>query len=307
MHIIQSLRQYRFWLSLVFIFLVASLTYINVAEARETLADTKRHFLWSVESENNTIYLLGSIHFMKKDSYPLPEAVESIYDCCSTVVFETDLDGMKDPHSQMNIMKKGLYPSGHTLSRNISSRTYELLRQKMTDMGLPVSQFEPFKPWMVSLTIASAEILRLGFEPDLGIDPYFFNKARRDKKTMLFLESNEFQINLLAGLSKRQQEEFLRQTLKDLEVLEENFNVMIDAWEDGNADKLASFFMTSFDEYPDLYRRILTDRNTRWVSRISNMMREGNDILVIVGAAHLAGKDSVIELLRKRGYTVRQR
>jgi hypothetical protein len=292
--------------STVLIFFITLWTFINIAEAREASVTTKKHFLWSVQSERNTIYMLGSIHILRKDSYPLPEAVERVYDCCQKVVFETDLEGMNAPDVQMKMMKMGLYSSGQTLSQNISRQTYELLKEKMDKTGLPIVQFEQVKPWLIAQTIASSELIRLGFDPSLGIDTYFFNKARNDKKETLSLETNDYQISLFAGLSKRQQEILLRQTLKELEVIEGNFTDMIDSWENGNVSKLASIMEKSFEGYPDLYRRFVTERNKNWIKNIQRMMMKGDNVLIIVGAAHLAGKDSVIELLKEKGYKVTQ-
>ena len=299
-------KRYGHRLFTVLIFFIALWTCINIAEAREGSVTTKKHFLWSVQSEGNTIYLLGSIHILRKDSYPLPEAVERVYDCCQKVVFETDLEGMHAPDVQMKMMQMGLYSSGETLTQNISRQTYELLKEKMDKTGLPIVQFEQVKPWLIAQTIVSSELIRLGFDPSLGIDTYFFNKARNDNKETLSLETNDYQINIFAGLSTRQQEILLRQTLKELEVIEDNFTDMIDAWENGNVSKLASIMEKSFEGYPDLYRRFVTERNKKWIKNIQRMMMKGDNVLIIVGAAHLAGKDSVIELLKDEGYTVTQ-
>lgn len=292
----------------VFIFITIIFTPVDTVHAREdrTLR-SGNHFLWTIESENNTAYLLGSIHMLKRNAYPLPYGFESAYHDSRKVVFETDLDGVHDPEYQNRVMKMGIYPPGKKLSSHISQQTYDLLKSKATAIGMPLSQFEQFKPWLVAQTIASAKIMSLGFDPNLGIDRYFFNRAKKDKKEMIFLESNEYQLNLFAGLSKGKQERLLKQILKDLEVVEENFSLMIDSWEKGDVNRLEAFLKISFEEYPDLYKRLLTDRNKRWVTTIRKLLKQDGVILIIVGAGHLVGKDSVVDLLTKKGYTVRQK
>jgi len=186
---------------------------------------------------------------------------------------------------------------------------------QMTEVAKLQSIFGQLKH-NINLSIQESDSILIDKKIKTGIDDYnhtrdFIERLNFDDKKAMYIDTidsayTEY-ITTWETLKASQRTHVDDETKHRLKVLEDNFNVMIDAWENGNADKLASFFMTSFDEYPDLYRRILTDRNKRWVSRISDMMREGDDILIIVGAAHLAGKDSVIELLRKRGYTVRQR
>ena len=272
-------------------------------------AETKKEksFIWSFESGNNTIYLLGSIHVLNKASYPLPEEVEHIYNCCGRVVFETDLDSMNGSSLQAKMMRRGMYPDGQKLSDNISTETYEMLGKKLETTGLSIQQFERFRPWMVALTLAGSEMIRLGFDPQLGIDTRFFNKAKQDSKNLIFLESNEFQIDLFAGLGRSRQEALLRQVLIEIKIIESMFDDMLNAWKTGDAEKLDSIMKESFTEFPELYDRLIVKRNRRWVSKILNMARQKGDLLVVVGAAHLVGDKSVVDLLRKKGYKVIQR
>ncbi|UCD34068.1 MAG: TraB/GumN family protein [Nitrospiraceae bacterium] len=277
------------------------------ADIRGNPADLQKHFLWALEHQGKKIYILGSIHLLKEDSYPLPEAIEKIYHCCRTVVFETDLDAMEEAPAQQAMMKKALYPPGETLARNISGDTYGLLEERLRKAGLAIDRFERFRPWYITLALASAELQRLGFDPRLGIDRYFFTRAAGDGREMIFLETGEYQMNLFAGLGKRKQERLLIQVMKELDIIEENFAEMSAYWRSGDAVRLGAFMAKSFEGYPDLYRRFITSRNKKWVSGIEGLLKKDGDVLMVVGAAHLAGKESLIDLLRQQGYEVRQR
>jgi uncharacterized protein YbaP (TraB family) len=292
----------------VIIFFIFTFTPCNTAFAREAAQiKTKKHFLWSIETRNNTIYLLGSIHFLKKDSYPLPHEIEKIYDYSNKVVFETDLDSMENPATQQKMMKLASYGAGEKLSQNISQSTYRLLEKKMSLSGFQVAAFEQFKPWFAAMTITVSEFMRLGFDPNLGLDKYFYEKARRDRKEKIFLESNEYQINIFAGLNERQQELFLRETLKELEIIEIMVTDMVNAWKTGDTERLHSILKMSYDEYPGIYDRFFTNRNKMWVKKIETLMKQNDNVLIIVGAGHLVGNDSVIALLKKKGYRVIQK
>jgi uncharacterized protein YbaP (TraB family) len=292
----------------VIIFFIFTFAPCDTAFAREAARiKTNKHFLWSIETQNNTVYLLGSIHILGKDSYPLPRAIESIYDCCNKVVFETDLESMENPAAQQKMMKLALYGAGEKLSQELSQSTYRLLEKKMSLAGFQVEQFEQFKPWFVAMTIAVSEFMRLGFDPNLGIDKHFYDKARRDRKEMIFLESNDYQINIFAGLNERQQELFLRETLKELEIIEIMVMDMLKAWKTGDTKRLHSILKMSYDEYPGIYDRFFTNRNKMWVKKIETLMKQNDNILIIVGAGHLVGNNSVTTLLKKKGYRVIQK
>lgn len=283
-------------------------TFVTAVWAQGSLAsDSNKHFLWSVETGTTTVYLLGSLHAMRSDAWPLAQEIERAYNDCEKVVFETDVEGMNGPAAQAKVITLGLYPEGQTLEQNISYETYRLLQKKATAFGLPTTYFARFKPWLCALTLAAIEFQRLGFDPQHGIDSYFLKRAKADGKETIFLETVEHQLNLFAQLDVREQESLLGQTLKDLEVMETLASDMVAAWEEGNVDKLSSMITISFKEYPDVYDRLFVQRNKEWAAQIDHLMKQNGSTLVVVGAGHLIGTEGLVELLKKKGYTAKQR
>lgn len=292
---------------LLFSFLAVILAATSLAAAPPPeVRDTGRSFLWETKTGENTLYLLGSMHILKQDAYPLPEEMEKAYENSSIVVFETDLGDMDRPAVQEKMIKLGMYAAGDSLSNNISKQTYSDFSKKLAEMGLPAAQFELMKPWMCGLTLSLMELTRLGFNPELGLDQHFYKRARSDGKKIMALESIDFQLDTLGGLDELQQENFLKQTLKDLEVVGQMSTDMEKAWKTGDIEKLSSIMEMSFKDYPDIYERLVLDRNRTWARQIGGLMARGN-VLVVVGAAHLVGRESVIELLRQKGHNVVRR
>jgi len=300
-------RHLRNHLFILIFFLLVCLIITGIHRSDVTGQDLKRHhILWEVTKGKGRLYILGSIHVLRKDSYPLPPVIEKIYRCCKKIVFETDIGKKGEDEFQQKMMKLALYPKGQRLSKNISSTTYTLMKKKAEKVGIDVSNLEPFRPWFVAIAIAGAYLQKLGLNPDLGIDRYFFMKAVRDKKEIIFLETPEFQINLFAGLDSKRQEMVLRQMLSEVDVIEKNFNEMIDAWLRGDVHKLASIIKEGFEGYPEIYKRFIVRRNKRWFLKLKRLLSEGEDVLVIVGSAHLVGDGSLVDLMKKSGYKVRQ-
>lgn len=267
---------------------------------------TEKSCLWSIQTQSNKFYLLGSLHVLKQEAYPLAAAIGSAYADSQKIVFETDIAALQEPAMQAKMLQLGLYPQGQNLIQNLDGHTQLLLERKMKELGLPLEQFVRFKPWFLALTLATLELQRLGFNPNYGLDVHFFNKSRTDAKEIGFLEPAEFQLNLLGNMVKKDQIAFLNQTLKDLEVVNQLAADLVKFWKAGNATGLHELLFKSFKDYPDIHDRLLIQRNKKWVDEIEALMRENKNVLFVVGAGHLVGPESVIDLLKKRGYTVKQ-
>jgi uncharacterized protein YbaP (TraB family) len=100
------------------------------------------------------------------------------------------------------------------------------------------------------------------------------------------------------------QQAMLSQTLEELTGADEAMTEMVAAWRDGRLDALSEELLDDFDEFPGLYDALVTDRNTAWVAALEDMLDDGRSYLVVVGALHLVGRDSVIDMLQARGHRV---
>jgi uncharacterized protein YbaP (TraB family) len=293
------------WLVITLLIIFTSLwASVNLVYAQDT---AKKDFLWSLKTDKATIYLLGSVHLLTSDSYPLDKNIEAAYRASKKVVFETDIGGMNTLAVQEKLMALGFYPEGQTLQQNISPETYSMLEKKATAMGIPMAQLNPLKPWLCALTLDGLELMKMGFDPQYGVDRYFFEKAKKDGKETLLLETLDFQIKLLSELNGKEGDAFLRQTLKELEVIETLFPDLVNAWKNGNVARFGAIMAISYNDLPDIYNRFLAQRNKEWVNTIEDLMVYGGTVLVVVGAGgHFVGPDNLLQLLRDKGYTIEQ-
>ena len=289
-------------------FLVALWIPINVAYAQQNSnGKTKKNFLWSVEKGKSTIYLLGSIHLLPSELAALDKAIDTSYSDARIIVFEADMDDLSDPAFEAKVTSLGLLPEGQTLEQQVSKQTYTLLQQKVGELGLQVEIFNQFKPWLCALTLTSVELQRLGFNPNYGIDKYFFDRAKRDGKDIRFLESIDDQLGLFTEMSRQEEDSFLAKVLQELDTMRVQVVDMINAWKSGDSDTLASMVKVEFEDYPEVYTKMLVERNQKWVQQIEDLSGKDGNSFVVVGAAHLVGDDSILELLKGKGFEVEQR
>lgn len=265
-----------------------------------------KNFLWELESKSNTVYLLGSIHLLSPKSYPLSEEIEAAFDEAEVVVVETDMDSLTSPDVQQMMLMKAMNAEGKTLKQRLDEATYNQIKTELENMGLSMIQFETFEPWFLAMTVTAFKFQQMGFNPDFGIDKYFFDKAKQNEKVVESLESAEFQINLFDQMSDETQAAFLKQTLEDLEVMEEEIDKIVDAWKTGDTDTLEDLLLESYEKFPEVYEKFVSERNRNWIPQIEGFINQEDDYLIVVGALHLVGDDGVIELLKDKGYSVEQ-
>jgi len=265
-----------------------------------------KSFLWKVSSGRNSFHILGSIHFLRKNNYPLQRVIEDIFDQAQTLVLEMDLNSASSEKIQQLTIAKGVLRDGTTLQQSVSTETYELAEKRARELGLDIRVMSPLKPWVAALTMATMKLRQLGFDQKFGIDHYFAERAKRQGKPVQGLETPEFQIGLLDQFSRREQESMLRQTLKEMDLLEDGVGRIISAWKVGNVAAMEDLMLASMREYPEIQQKLLVDRNRRWLPQLEQFLAGSESVLVVVGAAHLVSSNGIIELLKQRGYRVEQ-
>ena len=289
------------WLLLLLVFRTSETTAQNPSQA-----PVKKSCLWRAVWRDSTVYLLGSVHLLKPDIYPLSEAMERAFVDSSKLVLEVNLDSLNSPDAQQTMLAKALLPEGKTLNEILSPATYQAVRQKVEALGLDIEALKRMKPWFLSLSLVAMKMQQLGYDAQHGVDRHFFERARKAKKDVLGLETADFQLNLLDSLPARSQEESLLQTLKELDQFETEFEQIMRAWAAGQEKQLNDLLLQSFKEYPDIYAKLISERNRNWLPKIESYFQGGSKTLVVVGAAHLVGPDGVVELLKQKGYSVEQ-
>jgi uncharacterized protein YbaP (TraB family) len=270
-------------------------------------AQPAKHFLWKVtSSEGREAYLLGSIHVLSKSFYPLSPTIDKAFAGSKTLVEEIDLDEMEDPSAMAGLMGKAMLPAGQTLDQVLSPDTYAAVRKRAEASGIPVPMLQRMKPWIVAVMISAAEISKAGFDPSLGIDRHFFDRAKAAAMPRRALETAAYQFDRLDGLSSSLQEAALRAMLADIDTQAGNIERLAASWRSGDAKGLEDLLMEGFSDAPEIAERLLYERNRNWVAPIERCLTEDAGCFIVVGAAHLVGPHSVIELLRARKHTVVQ-
>ena len=273
------------------------------APAWQPALDTRQGLLWKASNGHNTVYLLGSIHMVFRDFYPLPDHIEQAFQKSNVLVVEVDLNRL-DQSKVQGLLGNGLYPLHDSLWNHVSPETRQLVADFCQKHGMNADVFARMKPWMAAM---ATSLLPVTLQQNLvpGIDKHLLDEAG-DRMRVEPLESAEYQFHLVSSLPESQQERSLRSAVKNADKGVEDFQQLQTLWQEGDAAKLDAFMSSSMRDDPEYEKRILADRNPRMADRAEQCLKSGDRCFVVVGAGHMVGRDGVVRLLQNRGYKVEQ-
>jgi uncharacterized protein YbaP (TraB family) len=288
--------------------LLLALAFLQPAAAQEKPAATPKtlHSLWKIQGKQCAVYLLGSIHALKAENYPLPAPIEAAFTNAQVAVFETDIAAMEDPSLAIKMMTKARLPEGQTLSTQLSPEVYQQFTNHLQGGLMSPAMMDQFTPGFAALTLTVLEMQKLGLDPEYGLDKHFFPLARKAGKQIVPLETVDFQLDLVTEFTKAEGNSLMKTTLKELANMKTELADLLKAWEIGDSSKLEKLLNDAMADEPVIFKRLLTDRNRTWLPKIEEFLQGDKNVIVIVGAGHLVGKEGVVELLRKKGIKVVQ-
>jgi uncharacterized protein len=304
---------------LVLLLLVGAAPTVAAPAAGDTAPpgrESDRLFLWKVtpKAGKNFVYLLGSVHAATPDLYPLPREIDDAFLQCQVLAVEVDLAGQDQEGLLQLLLDKGVYGDNDSLERHLPRATYERVCKYGSANGLPAVLTDRLRPWALTVVVTMLEAQKAGLKPKLGIDQHFIDLAReftgKDRKDVVELESADEQLNLLSSFPDRQQADFLDATLEAAGTTKQAVTKIMEAWKAGDADAMHQ--LTAADpvkKRPGLkpvFQKLVDDRNVTMAKKVEGYLKSRRAHFVVVGAGHLSGKNSIPNLLAKRGYRVEQ-
>ena len=248
-------------------------------------------FFWRIRSKVSIVYILGSIHVGTEDMFPLSEMIEVAYDASDNLVVEIN-PGKIDKEQ----LKKYLeYPEGDSLQNHISDNTYVQLINVFARLGVTSDKISKMKPAAVVTSLVMLKLASLGYDPEFGIDKYYLDDVK-DRKNVLELETPEQQLKLMDSLG----EEYIEYSLQDISRWDKEIKFLINAWKTGNTEMVENFFkrIANYPGGQEFLDKFIYQRNKIMVKEIEKYLKSEGRYFVVVGAAHLVGKNGIINMLK---------
>ena len=262
--------------------------------------------LWQISGEHNQLYLLGSVHLLREQDYPLAAPIESAYQDADVLLMELDLDDLDPAATQALVNELAHIQDDRTLPEWLGPSVYEQASAKAAQAGVDLAQFANVEPWFAAVAVEQLMLSRIGFDSSLGVEAHMVRKAAADGKEVLGLETMEQQLGFLDNLSITAQRSLLLQTLQEATNIDAVMGTLIGAWRSGDVDTLESETLSELAQFPELHDALVVRRNADWTRQIIALLDDESDYLVVVGALHLVGDDSVLAMLGRRGHAAQQ-
>ena len=198
------------------------------------------------------------------------------------------------------MLAEGMYLNGQTLEEQLPEVTAMLLKNFFEVRGPPFTAVNLMKSWMAAMMLTATEMMRLGFDVELGIDKHFLDQAREANKPVHALESADFQIRLLSGLSDEPQEMFLVYTLNDAERIPDMVDKMMTAWKEGDTEvlrKLVAEPEERDERLTPVYEKMFNERNIDVANKIGDLLESGGSWFAVVVPGHFVGETGILRLL----------
>ena len=256
--------------------------------------------LWKVADADTTIYLFGTIHLLPEGTKWRTPAIAQAIAASDALVTEAVLGG--DPAAGTAEMAQlAVSPGLPPLAERVPADKRAALQTMMKGAGLAPDALDHLETWAAALSLLSVSFGQMGLKPELGVERGLEAEARAAGKPVTGLETLAGQMRLFDGLSEDAQRAFLLSAIEDPAAGRAEFDTMVAAWIGGDLAEIARTFDEEMGTAPELRAALMTRRNAAWASWIAARLDQPGTLFMAVGAGHLAGRDSVQELLRARG------
>ena len=260
--------------------------------------------LWKITGNGlkKPSYLYGTMHTSDARVFNFSDSLMPFFNASKAYAMELDPVTAFD----FSLISKITMGKGLSLKKMIPDTDYVFLDSVMRkEVGLSVKIFDNVAP---VFTMSLLEMKSMG-PSDSSIKGnkevlavYFYNLARKNKKMLIGIETVEEQLGALNSLTYQEQADMLLVELHAMRNNSSEGTELVEYYLQQDLDKLAA--MNSVTDMPGkFYTALVTDRNIRMADRIAVFIQE-QPVFVAIGALHLPGQGGVIELLRKKGYTV---
>jgi uncharacterized protein YbaP (TraB family) len=266
--------------------------------------------IWHVVRGKTDIALFGSVHLLSADTTWLTPALARDLADADAIWFEIPIDAAGQAEAGQLALQRGLLPADQTLSATVGPAVWAKLERTAKAVNVPLQTLQRFKPWLAELTLSVLDFQGQGARADLGVEQQLAKAAPPTARREAF-ETVAEQIGFFADAPMADQIESLNETLDEIQDDPDEFKRLAADWARGDIHAIEVEALGPMQrEAPDVYKRLLVDRNKRFAQRIEGLLR-GDDakpaahILIVVGVGHLVGPDSVPTLLRKDGFQVK--
>ncbi len=261
--------------------------------------------LWKVADGDTTVYLFGTIHLLPQGTRWVSPVFERAAEESQGLVVETIVDTANPAPFAATMMRLATSTPGlpPVLDRVPKDRRAALATAIARSRIAPAA-LDKMETWAVALALLGPQFGAMDLRQEEGVEMKLRARFAAAGKPIGQLETNQEQLRFFDALPESAQRALLLGTLESPAAVSKQFGGMLSAWGRGDVAAIARSFNAEMAGTPAMSELLLKQRNANWTRWIEGRMRQPGTVMVAVGAGHLAGADSVQEMLQKRGLKV---
>lgn len=259
--------------------------------------------LWVVRDADSIVYLFGTIHYLRPGTAWGSDKADAAFAAADQLWVEVaDQD---DPSVVAAVAQQHGVTPDRPLSSILSAEDFAAFDKAARGIGASGAALDAYRPWLAAFMVAGTAPLQAGYRPDAGVDKTLMDRARAQGKAIHGFETADRQLRLIAGMSEEAQIAYLNNYVRNGDQIVPRLDQTVAAWLKGDVAEFGRLNrLDTHDVHEDIHRAALIVRNADWTDQIETMMRGSGTAFVAVGSAHLMDQDSVIDMLKARGFTV---
>ncbi len=263
--------------------------------------------IWVAKDYDSTLYIFGTVHLLPDDLDWQRDDMRQAFDEAGTIFFEVDTGPKGQIDATVLTTSLGLRNDGLRLSDRLDNYQLNLMEAAANNGNLTIAALDGMKPWLAAEYLTFAAAQNAGLSADLSADEALKSRAARSGKNVIYLETLEDQIRASSDLPEYIQIDILTETMEQFNRLGTDATEIADQWSVGGTSYLTEKLIRPMQaRAPEVFNRLLRDRNRAWVSPLSRFMDDSGTGFVAVGTAHLLGDNSLLHELREQGYSVQR-
>jgi uncharacterized protein YbaP (TraB family) len=257
--------------------------------------------MWKLSDPDTTIYLFGTVHVLPDDLKWRTAKFDQTVGQAKELVLE--INDQEDKAKVADVYKRlALSPGLPPVLDRVPADKRDALAAAIEKAGLKPAQLDGMETWAVAVTISASMYAGMGASPDNGVENQL--RASFKDRPVEGLETTEQQLGYFDKMPEETQRKLLVSMVDDMHSATTDFHKMITAWSSGDTGAIARTFDDELKKAPEIAHVLIDRRNANWVQWLKGRLDQPGTVMVAVGAGHLAGKGSVIDLLHKQGLTV---
>jgi uncharacterized protein len=281
-----------------------AVTAIGVATAAE--AKAAKPAMWQVSDRDTNIYLFGTVHLLPPGTQWQTAKLDKAAREAGTLVVETIIDEKNPQAFAAELARLSIRPGLPPIVSRVRPEKQAALRAVIAKSGIPEAALNNMETWAAAFALLQLQFKELGVSGSNGVEITLRQAFAAAGKPIQQLETNSQQLGFFDTLPEAAQRELLEGAVESPAAAKQQFDAMLAAWMDGDVDAIGRTFNAEFQSSPELREALMSRRNATWAYWLHSRLGQPGTVLVAVGAGHLAGKDSLLDMLKQRGLRVRR-